>query len=293
VLNFSGQAGWATLVDLGHTAGFGVDQPLWTLTLEIGFYVVLPFVAASYFRRPLVGIAIAAAISILWREAFTHLPEIVRLLDLPMSESRAAALQFGDNQLPHWAFAFGAGMTSAWAYVRLSQTRDRAALERTAPRVLAVGLTTLCVCVYFAGRYVTDTPPAAVVHFAWHSPPLVIAYTASLATVMLALSLGPGRLQRPFCHPRVRLLADISYGVYLIHALLLWVIAAEFAPPKDDSLPTFAILAATVVPLSLAYGYLSTRFVEQPVRRWAQRYGRRAQARQTTEPAAGASRLQG
>jgi len=44
-----------------------------------------------------------------------------------------------------------------------------------------------------------------------------------------------------------------------------------------------ALLAftAVVVPICVAYGYLSARLVEQPVRRWARRFGRRAQ-----EPAA-------
>jgi peptidoglycan/LPS O-acetylase OafA/YrhL len=29
--------------------------------------------------------------------------------------------------------------------------------------------------------------------------------------------------------------------------------------------------------LAVAYGYLSGRFLEQPIRRWAHRFGRRAQ----------------
>ena len=48
----------------GLALGFGVDGPLWTLSLEVTFYVILPFVAAWYFRRPLVGLLIAAAITV-------------------------------------------------------------------------------------------------------------------------------------------------------------------------------------------------------------------------------------
>ena len=35
-----------------------------------------------------------------------------------------------------------------------------------------------------------------------------------------------------------------------------------------------AVLTALVVPASVLYGYLSARFLEQPIRRWARRYGR-------------------
>src|SRR5262245_19227576 len=43
LLNFSGQVNWALLFDSGQRLGFGVDPPIWTLTVEIAFYFVLPF----------------------------------------------------------------------------------------------------------------------------------------------------------------------------------------------------------------------------------------------------------
>src|SRR5262249_42674985 len=66
--NFSGQQTLVQMISPGIPIGFGFDTPLWTLTLEIGFYIVLPFIAASYFRRPLVGLAIGLAIAVLWRQ---------------------------------------------------------------------------------------------------------------------------------------------------------------------------------------------------------------------------------
>ncbi len=68
--NFSGQQTIVSLFSPDTLIGFGPDSPVWTLTLEIGFYIVLPFIAAAYFRRPLIGLAIALAIALLWREAF-------------------------------------------------------------------------------------------------------------------------------------------------------------------------------------------------------------------------------
>ena len=37
--------------------GFTVVPPVWTMSVEAIFYVVLPFVAAAYYRRPFVGLA--------------------------------------------------------------------------------------------------------------------------------------------------------------------------------------------------------------------------------------------
>jgi peptidoglycan/LPS O-acetylase OafA/YrhL len=58
----------------------------------------------------------------------------------------------------------------------------------------------------------------------------------------------------------------------------------EFALPHDQSLWAVVVWSAIVFPVSLAYGYLSARFLERPVRRWAHRYGRREQAAADAHP---------
>ena len=277
LLNFSGQVNWALLFDAGQRLGFGVDPPIWTLTVEIAFYFVLPFVAASYFRRPLVGLAVAAAIAIGWREAFVHIFELVDLFGADIDPQFALGLQFADAQLPYWSFAFGAGMTSAWALVRLQKVPDRARVERYALAVSGVAALALAFFVYRAGHYIVDNPPAAVIALAWDSNLIAIGYTASLAALMLALTAVPRRIQSPFTHPAVSFLAEISYGVYLIHVVLIWAITTIFDPTKDGSIEATLFWFAAVVPLALGYGYLSARFVEQPIRRWAHRFARRPQ----------------
>lgn len=278
LLNFSGQHEVATMFDIEFSAGFGINLPLWTLTLEIGFYIVLPFIAAAYYRHPLVGLAIAAAIAIVWRELFAHMDEVASWIGAHPSPARQIELQFAaDQQLPHWAFSFAAGMTAAWAYVRI---RDRYALEevqRIAAPIAAAALACTALFAYLAGRYAIDTEIPLVATVARQSPFLAIGYTASLATLMLALALSPLRWQWPFAHPLARRLGDISYGVYLIHGVVLWVLIVEFALPQTGTVGAFLLWAALAFPISLAYGYVSARFLEQPIRRWAHRFGRRAQ----------------
>jgi peptidoglycan/LPS O-acetylase OafA/YrhL len=144
------------------------------------------------------------------------------------------------------------------------------------------------VCAYLAGRYVRDTHFLVAPVDARQDWPLAFAYTASVTTVMVALAFASPRLQVPFAHPIVRRLADISYGVFLIHVVIIWYLLGRFSLAEDGSLGTFATLAVVVVPLSILYGYVSARFLEQPIRRWAHRFGRRAQAGSGPSSASGA-----
>jgi peptidoglycan/LPS O-acetylase OafA/YrhL len=275
--NFSGQQTLVQMLSPGTPIGFGLDTPLWTLTLEIGFYIVLPFIAASYFRRPLIGLAIALAIGVLWREAFSHIGEIAGWFGGDLSTQRAVELQFNSlNQLPSWAFSFAAGMTGAWAYVRIRERYERAAAERVASRVVVPAALLFALFVYLVGRKAIGNDFSPNLE-ARQSSFLSIGYTASLATLMVALALAPRLLQGPFAHPLVRKLGDISYGVYLIQAPILWFLVFHASLPTDGGVGALAIWIAAVLPASLLYGYLSARFVEQPIRRWARRYGRRAQ----------------
>jgi peptidoglycan/LPS O-acetylase OafA/YrhL len=89
---------------------------------------------------------------------------------------------------------------------------------------------------------------------------------------MVATALGLMRWQRPFAHPFARWLGDISYGMYLIHAVIAFyafrlLFTHPTAPPirGDGSFGTFVALAALVLPLTVLYGYVSGRYLEQPI----------------------------
>ena len=99
--------------------GFGVDGPVWTLSVEIAFYLVLPLVAGWYFRRPILGLVLAAVLTAVWHEAFLHFDAVTSAVGLAPTGSTALRLQVASLlQFPYWAFSFAAGMTGAWAYVR-------------------------------------------------------------------------------------------------------------------------------------------------------------------------------
>ena len=54
-----------TPVQLFHEvpSGFGVTEPVWTLSLEVTFYLLLPLVAGWYYRHPLLGLGVAGFIT--------------------------------------------------------------------------------------------------------------------------------------------------------------------------------------------------------------------------------------
>ena len=92
-------------------------------------------------------------------------------------------------------------------------------MARWVPRVQLASLAVLALCVYLVGRGTTNSPLAAEVgRRPWL---LALGYSGSLATLMVAISLGPKTVQWPFANPLVRWLGDISYGVYLVHMVVI------------------------------------------------------------------------
>ena len=90
-------------------------------------------IAGAYYRRPLVGLALAAALLIAWRLVALHVDSIF---------GASAATQDRSNRLrqpvPELGALLRAGMTGAWAYVRLREIVDPALLARRASWSFAV-----------------------------------------------------------------------------------------------------------------------------------------------------------
>lgn len=253
--------------------GLGLNPPLWTLSVEIGFYVILPFIAFRYFRRPVIGLVIALVISIAWRIGFEHVFQIYDLagLDLGFEEgirlNLAAKLQF-----PAWGYSFGLGMTGAWAYVLLSRARMTETLRRRINASLIAAAAGLVISVVLIGTERIDSPRYLLIS---------TLYSTSMAAAMVAIALGPRILQVPFANRLIRSLGDISYGVYLCHMVIIYLLFRYLDLPVDGSVRALVIWALAVVPAAILYGYLSARFLEQPIRRWARRFGRREEPEKT------------
>jgi acetyltransferase len=259
--------------------GLGVVPPVWTLSVEVGFYVVLPLIAVRYFRHPLVGLVAAAAIVLVWRELAEHADSIAGLFGAELSSDAAGRINtFYASQFPSWTLALATGMTGAWAYVWL---RDRFSPERLAKLAIwgtVVAGLLLALEIYLAGHgAVHDVSPFEGL-FARESIVVTLGYPLTLGAVLVGFALLPKRVQFPCATPVIRWIGDISYAIYLIHFAVIWFALYEFSLPGDGSVRAVLTWCAIVYPFSILYAYLSARFLERPVRRWAHRFGRRAQA---------------
>jgi peptidoglycan/LPS O-acetylase OafA/YrhL len=268
----------ALLFDDGFSLGFGVVPPVWTLSVEVGFYIVLPLVAVAYFRRPLLGLALAAAIVAVWHLLGTNAESVASFFGVDLSAAAQARLDsYYASQFPAWVLALAAGMTGAWAYVKL---RDRFApllLQRRALAVTAAATAAFAVIVYLAGHEAVSDPNPLAGLFARQSLGLALAYPTVLAVVLVGIALTPRWLQVPFANAPMRWTGDISYAIYLIHFAVIWFALEQLSLSQDGSVAAALAWCALVFPISFIYAYLSAVFVERPVRRWAHRFGRRAQ----------------
>ena len=57
--------------------------------------------------------------------------------------------------------------------------------------------------------------------------------------------------------------------------VLAFYLGSLISMPRSGSAGALLVWILAVVPASVLYGYLSARYVEQPIRRWARRFGRR------------------
>ena len=123
---------------------------------------------------------------------------------------------------------------------------------------------------------------------------IALGYPFFLAAVLICLPLTAERIQRPVTASPVRWIGDISYAIYLIHFAVIWFALqrALLASAAASSASALAWSRDRLSGVAIAYAYLSARFLERPIRRWAQRYGRRAQeARRAQGHGRGVARL--
>jgi peptidoglycan/LPS O-acetylase OafA/YrhL len=256
-----------TLLDSHFAIGFGINGPLWLLSIVVTFYALLPFVARPYFRHPLVGLAIAAAVTIVWKQTVEWAPDIFESLS---SRPPDTAVGLAVDQFPGWAFSFGLGMTAAWAYELAVGRYPREMLNRTAVRALAVALPVYALVAYLAGRH-AFTFGGNVGMIARQETFEAMLQSGLRATVILIVILGPVWMLRPFVNRTTKWLAELSYGVYLIHWVIVIYLHEYSGLPTNGTVADLALWMAVVLPPSLLFAALSRRWFELPIQRWVLR----------------------
>jgi len=244
----------ALIDDTTFSAGFAVNGPVWTLSVEALFYLTLPLVAVRFYRHPLWGLGIALGVAIAWRLALDEI-----------------------DQFPFWIGALGAGMAAAEGYVKLRELEAQERLRRLALVVQLLALAAVIGLAWVAGGQ--DVVGGRESYLASiESIPISTLFPLVLGVLVLATALAPPPASWLVTNRAARWIGDRSYGVYVIHALVLrFVLLHLFRPDRTGGYSEFAKWFLVVAGVSMVYGWASYRFVELPVRRRARRVARRWQ----------------
>jgi peptidoglycan/LPS O-acetylase OafA/YrhL len=271
-LDHAGQVGWGELPlfvlflqnyvpsTLKH-----LNPPMWTLCIEVSFYVALPLFAAVAARAG--------------RRRSRHALLCAALVALGLGLTALAALEHWPptvtSSLLRFVPDFGLGMLVAVLVHR-----------RTATRRLGLALATAGIAlVVVNGWWHAYTIGPQMVREVVADAPALVGFALVVAALVLA-----GLRPRILCSAPVQLAGTLSYGVYLLHFLVIYVLRALDRWPEHLGLALLAVLG-----LTLPAAAVSWLAVERPVLRWSRRATGRAavahrqparpQARHRPEPA--------
>ncbi len=216
-----------------------LNPPLWSLSIEAAFYLAMPLAGLALIgalrrsgtRGALLLCATLAAAGLAWNA-------------MVLSRSEPATLA---ASLPTFLPIFACGIAAAVAAQRHQTTR----LTRTA---LLLGGAAL---VIFDGWWHADGT-GWLGHVARDLPA-----GAGFAMIVLAVAQGPAHL---LGSAPLRRLGDYSYGVYLWHMPVIYVLRHQDRWPDS---PWRAY--ATVLAISIMLGAASWYLLERPVMNWAAR----------------------
>jgi peptidoglycan/LPS O-acetylase OafA/YrhL len=244
--------------------GFGVNGALWTMSVEVVFYAVLPMVAAWYRRRPYVGLFLALAGAELWHLATTNLPRVLDSAGVAWKATEQAQFRMA-LAFPTYLAQFAIGMTAAWLYVRLRDTRRFAAPHAVVVQTAAfLGVVSVAYLRGWEGLHKVSGP---LDHWTKAGD-----RTFFFGILVLATVLAPKIARWPVTNRVSRFLGTVCYGTYLVHLpLIRLLIPALGLQPGTMSNRALLLLIAVATPLSVGIGYLSYVFLEEPFRRWARR----------------------
>lgn len=233
-----------------------INGVLWTLAVEVQFYVLFPLISIVFLRWPLGTAAVMCAVAMIYRIEISHNYFASQLIE----------------QLPGYFDMFGCGMFAAWLYVFL---RTRPVMETTAARTIAtvVAVAGFAVLValmqnLFNMRYEENAFTVwKIIHRTW----LAFACLAIATGSLFAFPFWNKLLGNPilvFC-------SLISYNWYIYHQVVARELWWHHIPPWTGTDPHFdphwqLVFSLLAFPAGLLVAAIATYGFERPVmkRRW-------------------------
>ncbi|MBV9271518.1 MAG: acyltransferase, partial [Candidatus Eremiobacteraeota bacterium] len=230
-----------------------INGVLWTLAVEVQFYVVFPLLWQTFRRAPWLTALGMTAIALWWRVVARQHTDIY-------------LLQAIDN-LPGYLDIFAAGMVSAYLYVNYGRLTERRGVQILGTLVSVAGFVGLVAMLenLFATRTVDQWSTVwQIVNRTW----LGLAFAAIATGALFGLRFWKWILANPV----TLFLGIISYNLYLYHHVIARLLVTWHVPPYTTQHPqydhhwqvTYTWVAFTV---AIAQAALVTYAFERPILR--------------------------
>jgi len=242
----------------GVTNG-SINSVMWSLGVEVQFYVLFPLLILAFVRKPLwTGLALFAVANG-WRWWAELSPSHYFI------EQRL-------EQLPAYVDLFAAGMLAAYAYVAVALRRPQLAQRRWAFTALSVaGFAALVVLANDCYHHTPDKewPQTWMVH--WRSAFALACCAAGLGSLFAVRG-----FQLVLANRVLLFLAAISYNLYLWHQPLARELQKLHLPPYATADPHgdphwMFVFNFVALPVAIAVAALITYGFEQPILRLGKR----------------------
>lgn len=236
------------------SASLAINGALWTLALEMQYYVAVPLVGLWFARAPYLAAASLVAAAAGWRLLAQHdLQPLIGLygaIGARWSPTEAELRHFAGTQFPAYLGHFALGILCGRAWLLNGGSRPG--------RLSAIALGTIAVCALLGLYAVLAGHAAWSAEFAW-----ALILTSLAAAMWAAVSRRPRWSDAVLGARPLAYVGRVSYSMYLYHLPVLFMFN-RYASSIVGWL-AFPAYFAVIVSISA----LSFRFVERPFMRLA------------------------